>query len=499
MFDHISLLPESFYQQKRPWLYYLVGTLAALVAGYLIATRGVVGSVLVVLVPVAALLLIGVLLEPKIGLYLFVQLSFLVPCLTRFFTIDAPVGTSLDGILILTVVGILLNGKRMNWSRLRHPVFYVLLLWFGYNFLELFNPEAPNRVAWYVHVRAFSLYWLFVAFAILVLPITRLDIKILLGTWLTWSFFAAMWAYKQQYLGLTETESAWLYSVGYHTHLLFGRLRCFSFYSDAALFGAEMTSVTLVCLIQVIEQKKLWRKLFFLFLALVFFWGFALSGTRGALFVLLAGFPVYLIMRRDFIKIAVGICIAAPLLFLLMFTYVGNANYEIYRIRTALKPMEDPSFLLRLENQKKLANYLKDLPFGAGIGTSGDAGTRYSPDHFAAQIPPDSWYVELWIETGVVGVSFYILMILLIGLIGTYKIWRLKDPWLIKTMSSFIAVFAGIALMGYSGHTMGQLPTCSLLFTYTMLFTTCDRWEKPRQKEGTNEVAVTRRPHYEAV
>lgn len=478
-------------------MYYFVGTLAAVVAGYVIATRGVVGSVLVILIPLVVAVVIGVLLEPKLGLYLFVQLSFLVPCLTRFLTIDAPLGTTLDGILVLTILGMVLNGRQMQWQRLKHPAFYMLLIWFGYTVLEAFNPEAPNRVAWFVHVRSFSFYWLCTAFVVLVLPITRQDIRILLATWLTWSFFAALWAYKQHYIGLTTNESVWLYSVGYQTHLLFGRLRCFSFYSDAAVFGAEMTSVTLVCLIQAIEQKQLWRKLIFLFLAVVFFWGYALSGTRGALFVLLAGFPVYLVMRRDFVKIAVGVCIAAPLLFLLMFTYVGNGNYEIYRIRTALKPMDDPSFLLRLENQKKLSNYLKHLPFGAGIGTSGDAGTRYSPEHFAAQIPPDSWYVELWIETGIVGVAFYVFMVMVFAGLGAYKIWHLKDPWLIKTMSSFLAVFAGIALMGYAGHVMGQLPTSSLLFVSTILVTTCDRWDNQRKKV-TTEVAVTH-PLYEAV
>lgn len=459
------------------WLYSLLGGLYTVGAGFLISKLGPVAAILAVVAPIGLALAIGVLLEPRFGLLLYVQLSFIVG-FARFIPAEIPFGLLVDGLLALTLLSTFLNGQRMQWNRMRSLAFALIAIWFLYTVIELINPEAPYRPAWFFHVRPFSLHWFQVACIVLVAPITRNDIRILVNTWLFWSFLAALWAYKQQYIGLTTAEWRWLIEGGNaKTHLLFNKLRCFSFYSDAAQFGAEMAGVTLVSVIRVFEEKKLSRKLFFLALGLVFFWGYALSGTRSALFVLLAGFPFYLLLKRDIPKLLIGMAVATPLFLLLMYTSVGSSNYEVQRMRSALTPMNDPSFILRLQNQERLKTYLKDLPFGAGIGTSTDMGARFSPWHWAAQIPPDSWYVELWIETGRVGVSLYILMLLGFVGIGIYRVWQLNDPWLVKVMYAFLAEFVGIALMGYSNPVLGQFPTNSVVFISTLLVATCYRWD----------------------
>ena len=469
------------------WVYGALGLLFALVAGWLIGTWGIMGALMTVGVPLALIMLVSVLLEPKVGLLIYVNLSFVLG-FSRFVTVEIPFGLFVDGILMLTLLSTLLNAKRMNWKRLRHPVFYMLCGWLFYTILEYFNPEAPFRPAWFYHARSFSLNWFYVSIIMLVTPITRADIRLLIKLWLGWSFLAVLWAFKQQYIGLAEAEVRWLTEGGNaKTHILWGQLRSFSFYSDASQFGAEMAGVTLICLIRFFEGNKWLVRLFFLGLALVFFWGYAISGTRSALFVLLAGYPSYLVLTRDVKSILIGAAVATPVLLILVFTHIGDSNYQIYRIRTALHPTEDASFLLRLENQQKLRAYLKNLPFGAGIGTSADTGARFSPDHFAAQIPPDSWYVEIWIETGIVGLTLYLMMIVGIILTGVYSVWQVKDPWVSRTMIAFLAEFIGIALMCYSNPTLSQFPTSSILYITCILFTTCERWdtvepEKPKTR-----------------
>ena len=445
---------------------------------------GPVGAGVAVVVPVGLALVIMVLAEPRFGLLAYVHLSFLVG-FSRFVTLPFPMGLLVDGLLGLLLVSILINGQRLEWHRLRHPAFLLLSLWFFYTILELLNPEAPYRPAWFYHVRAFSMHWFIVAMIVLVTPITRRDIAILVNSWLIWSFFAALWAFKQQYIGLTSAENAWL-EEGQNslTHVLFGQLRSFSFYSDAAQFGAEMAGATLVALIRVFEEKNPLSKIGFLLLALVYFWGFAVSGTRSALFVMLAGFPFYLLLKRDFLKIVIGMVLATPLVLLLMFTNVGSSNYQVQRMRSALTPMNDPSFILRMQNQAKLKAYMAHYPFGAGIGTSADMGARFSPWHWAAQIPPDSWFVEIWIETGRIGLTLYILMLLgLIGL-GIRQVWQLKDPWLIKIMYAFLAEFVGLAVMGYSNPVLGQFPTDSLLFISTTLLLSSYRWDNQTDQQA---------------
>ncbi len=167
------------------------------------------------------------------------------------------------------------------------------------------------------------------------------------------------------------------------------------------------------------------------------------------------------------------------LLAFLLFTNIGNSNYQIYRIRTALHPTEDPSFLLRLENQNLLKKYLNPLPFGVGLGTSSISGAQYNPDHWAAIVQPDSAYVIVWIETGVVGVSLYVAILLALIGIGAYKIWHLKNKRAVTLMIALLAQFVGVVLMAYSNTIMGQFPTSTLLFITTFLVTTCDRWETP--------------------
>ena len=473
MLDRIVSL--TFPPRDNRWPYGAV-VVIAVAAGWLIGTWGMTGGLLAVGVPVAVVLLVSILLEPKIGLLVYINLSFVIG-FTRFIEGDSPLGLSLDGVLLLTMFGVLLNGKRMNWKRLRSPVFYLLAFWLFFTILEYFNPEVPNPEAWFYKVRSVSLNWFFLVIILLVMPISRSDIRWLLRLWVFWSCLAALWAFKQHYIGLANAEIRWLAEGAAKTHVLWGQLRCFSFYSDASQFGAEMAGLTLICLVFFFEKKSPLLRVGLLLLALLFFWGFALSGTRSALFVLLGGYGAYLLLRRNAVMMIRGALIATPLLAILLFTHLGDSNYQIFRIRSALRPTEDASFMVRLDNQQLIRAYMQNLPFGAGLGTSGAMGARFSPGHGAAQYPPDSWYVELWIETGIIGVLLYLLMLaILIGL-GTRKIWRLKDPWLTIVMTAFLAEFAGICVMCYSNATLGQFPTSTILAITSVLFTTCERWD----------------------
>jgi putative inorganic carbon (hco3(-)) transporter len=475
-----STITASLTDQLRDksWLLSLLGVVMALAGGWLIGTMGVKGALLTAGLPIVLLLVLGVLLDPRIGLYAYLNLSFLMGA-TRFLNAEAPVGTALDGLLVLTLVGVFLNGRQMNWKRLRNPAFYVLILWVSYTILEYFNPNAPYRPAWFYHARSFSLSWFILGIIVSVTPITKANVWLMIRTWLVWSVLAALWGFKQQYLGLTSSEVAWLAAGNERTHVLWGQLRSFSFYSDAGQFGSEMAGVSLVCLILFFRTKNLFHKLCWGVLAALLFWGFAVSATRSALFVLIAGYPAYLGLQRKIWPIIQGVAMAAPLLAVLLFTNIGDSVYQIYRIRTALRPTKDESFLVRLENQKKIRAYMKDLPFGTGMGTSSATGMRFSPNHWAAQIPPDSWYVQLWIETGFVGLSVYLFMLAVMILWGTYQLWRIKDPWLFTMMIALLAEFIGIAVVSYSNPILAQFPTSSVLYITSMLIATANRWETP--------------------
>ncbi|MBC8153279.1 MAG: O-antigen ligase family protein [Bacteroidetes bacterium] len=476
MFDQFE---APAWGQTRYWLFGVAAISGALVAGYLTSTMGIPGAVITVLIPLLLATLVGVLISPRFGLFLYVQFSYLIPIVGHFITIELPIplGTVIEGILVLTLLSVFLNGKQMQWERLHNPAFYLVVFWVVFTCLEFFNPETPDRASWLIRFRTLSFQWLVAAILVSVIPIRLRDVKVLIVSWLIWSSAAALWAFKQQYIGLTESENIWLMTVGARTHLLFGQLRSFSFYSDAAQLGVEMAGATLVCLILAIESKRLSIRLLYLALTAFFFWGFAVTGTRSALFVIFGGVPFYLLLKRDITRIVVGGAVGIALLAFLLFTSIGSSNYQIYRIRTALRPTEDPSFLLRLENQNLLKARLAPLPFGVGLGTSSASGAVYNPNHWAAIIQPDSAYVIVWVETGIVGVSLYIAILLALAGIGVRRVWALDNKRVSILMIALLSQFVGVILMAYSNTIMGQFPTSTMLFITTFLVTTCDRWE----------------------
>ncbi|ARK10163.1 O-antigen ligase family protein [Fibrivirga algicola] len=475
MLDQLTLLTNRW--RYNPWLYGVAGLALAVLAGLLIAKLGILGGLLFIALPLGLALLAGILTEPKIGLYVYVNLSFLIGA-ARFLDGDLQVGLGLDGLLVLTFAGTLLNARRMAWGRLKNPAFFLVVLWVVYVSLSYFNPASPHPPAWFYHARSFALSWLFIAVIVLVNPITRQDVWLLVKTWIVWSILAALWGFKQQYIGLEQAELNWLAAGGARTHILWGQLRSFSFYSDAGQFGSEMAGVTLICLILLMAERRWYYWALYSILILLIFWGFAVSGTRSALFVLIGGFGAFIVLQRKMMPIIHSAIVGIPIFCILYFTHLGDGVYQIYRIRTALHPTKDESFLVRLENQERLRGYLKDLPFGAGIGSSSGAGARFSPWHWASQIPPDSWYVMLWIETGVVGLSLYLFVLAGIILTGIWKVWQLKDPWLTTLMLVLLSEFIGICVVSYSNPILGQFPTSTLVYINSMLFASATRWEQ---------------------
>lgn len=132
-------------------------------------------------------------------------------------------------------------------------------------------------------------------------------------------------------------------------------------------------------------------------------------------------------------------------------------------MRSALDP-NDASLNVRKENQKKFKSYLQNRPFGGGIGTSGSWGQRFSPGTFLAETPNDSWYVKIWAEMGVVGLSLHLSILLYIALMALLKIWKVKDEGLKQKLLALFAGYIGIILASYGNPILGQMPTGIVIY-----------------------------------
>ncbi|HVW95303.1 MAG TPA: O-antigen ligase family protein [Mucilaginibacter sp.] len=454
----------------------LLISIVAACLGYIIVKTGLAGAGGLIALPFIVMYVALIIKNPRIGLYTVLNFGFFANGMIRYSS--APFGLSLDVFLLLSLLGALIKSTSRDYKYLKNPFVYGIVVWTAFTFFEVINPEARSFAAWFYSVRGTSLYMIQLIILTILLLNDPKEVKIFIKVWIVWSIIACLWGVKQLYLGVNHYEQAWLDAGAYKTHVLFGRLRVFSFYSDAGQFGAAMGHIALVCLILALGPQKLKSKIGYFALAALFFWGMAISGTRGALFVPLSGIMVYLFLTRNFKVLSMGVAIVAILFCGLKFTTIGAGNYQIQRMRSAMDP-NDPSLQVRLNNQKKLSAYLASRPIGGGIGSAGSWGQRFSPGTLLAETPTDSWYVRIWAETGIVGLTLHVGMILTFILAGIIMIFKMKnDLRLRQTTMALFAGFVGIAVASYGNQVLGQAPTGVVTFMSIPMVWLAYRWDK---------------------
>ena len=153
-------------------------------------------------------------------------------------------------------------------------------------------------------------------------------------------------------------------------------------------------------------------------------------------------------------------------------TYIGESNYQIARMRTAFRPIDDASYQVRLQNRAILKTYLADKPFGGGIGSAGNWGQRFSPEGFLANVATDSWYVQVWAEQGIVGLFIHLFILSFIALKGFYLVMvRIKNKELIGILGALLAGYIGVMGASYGNGVLGQMPTGALVyFSWVFIF-----------------------------
>ncbi|NQV03198.1 MAG: O-antigen ligase family protein, partial [Bacteroidia bacterium] len=289
--------------------------------------------------------------------------------------------------------------------------------------------------------------------------------KIFLYMWGSFEMAGALKAMMQIYIGLDPYEQYWLNVFGYTTHVLFGQLRAFSFFTDAGQFGASQAHMVMVAAIIVISTKSNKERVFFTLTTILCFWGMLLSGTRGVWGVLAGAGAFYLATTRNYKLFMLGVIAGILVFSFFRYTYIGQRYYFIRRMRTAFDP-NNPSLVIRLENRAKLRTYLAARPFGGGIGNAGKKARRHSPNAFLSNIATDSWYVEIWAEQGVVGLTLHLALVAMILIKGAYiSMFRIRDPALQGKMLAILSGIFGIMLSSYGNGVFGQMPTGILVYS----------------------------------
>lgn len=363
----------------------------------------------------------------------------------------------------------IIDVKNSHFERTANMMLYALFIWCGFCTLQVLNDTCNIGLdlgAWYTGARlmAFQIIYAFLVFSIY---ISKPDILIkYLLLWGALALFASFWVWKQKNIGFTNAENAWIQGRGRTTHIIQGGtlIRYFSIYSDAANFGIGIASTAVAFIIFGITSKIKKYKYFFLITGFVCAWAMFPSGTRTAIACLMAGFITYIFLSKS-TKIAIPFSIVfAFFVFILVFTKIGDGNAQIRRMRTAFDK-NDASAGARYYNQQVMKKYLKDAPWGIGIAQgygSVPANNKYT---LMSTIPADSEYVYIWVRTGIIGITTFLICtaIMLLGACWIV-LFRLRSPSLRGIGAGMCCAFVSIQLGGYGNQVLMQFPNCLVFY-----------------------------------
>ncbi len=422
-----------------------------------IATAGMKFGVIVLVAVIAIPAVYAIIRYPIVGISIFLGMTYFLLYIIKL-GVDFPLGTVMDGMEGLFILGLFVQQKKKkDWSIFKGPISIMMLAWMGYNLIEIANPAAESRMAWLYTIRTVAIimvmYFVFL-YNIRTIQVVRFIIKL----WLGLALFVALYAFKQQYIGFTSFEDAYLHSDPNVAELLFiaGVWRKFSIFSDPVVFAYTMAVTSLLCvgiLTGPVSPRKKWvlRGLIFMYMYAMLF-----SGTRGAYVLLPAGLLLYSVLKfnkKIMLLLIVGAVGFAGLI------YMPTSNNTLYRFQSAFKPSNDASFNLRKNNQKKIQPFIQTHPMGGGLGATGVWGQQFAPNSYLANFPPDSGYVRVAVENGWIGLFLLCLLMFIVLKTGINNYYLIKDPELKSYCLGFVLVIFAFHIGNYPQEALVQYPS----------------------------------------
>lgn len=370
-------------------------------------------------------------------------------------------------ILQLLLLGIAIVDARItpHFERCANMMLYALVIWCGFCTLEVLNDTCGlgiNIGAWYTGARmmAFQILYIFLVFSIYISSpeILTKYLKI----WAFLSLFSALWTLKQQYIGFATNEMNFLYGAGRSTHIIQGGtlIRYFSTFSDAANYGCNAAAAATAFAIFGISSKNQKDRWFYIITSIIVVIAMFASGTRTAIFCMAGGFIVFLFLSKSVKIIIPSAIIGGLFFFILAFTTIGQGNQQIRRMRSAFN-RGDASVKVRDINQETMRKYMQDAPWGIGLGMGYDNVPANNKYNRMATIASDSEYVFIWLRTGRIGITtFIITMLIMLGGACRIVLFKLKNPTLIGIGGGLCSAFVAIQLGGYANQVLMQFPNC---------------------------------------
>lgn len=437
-----------------------------LISLYLFNKSGLNGLALIAAIPAVAIYTYFAFKHKMFTFWTLLVVNYFVMFLNRYQYMPIPPSLPNELLEIILLAIAIIDVKLVLNARFANLMALGLCIWCGFCIIEMFNDTCGlgfNFGAWYTGARlmAFQLLYAFLVCTIyLASPKKMMNF---IRVWACLSIFAVLWTLKQKYIGFSDIEKSWLLYAG-RTHLVNGIIRYFSIFSDAANFGCNMAASAITFYVIALTHKIKTEKIFFLIAGIACTWAMFASGTRTAIFCFIAGVAVYIVLSKS-IKIAISVgFVAAIMVSLLAFTNIGNGNSMIRRMRSAFN-RNDASANVRDINKAAISKYIKDAPWGIGIGMGYENVPANNKYRKLSTIPPDSEYVFIWVHTGPIGITVFIIstFIMLAGA-GWIVLFKLKNKSLQGIGAGICGAFVAIQLGAYANQILMQFPNVLIFY-----------------------------------
>jgi hypothetical protein len=139
---------------------------------------------------------------------------------------------------------------------------------------------------------------------------------------------------------------------------------------------------------------------------------------------------------------------------------------------------------VRLENQKAIKAYMAEAPFGIGLGLDYKNTSPKNKFYIVASTPPDSDLVNIWIHTGQVGLTIYlILQVLTFGIGGLFLLFRIKNDEIRGPLVGMLCGCAGLCTASYANMIYFQFPNGIIVYTCMTLVMMSPYFDKQYTEE----------------
>ena len=455
---------QVFVQKLNNPMGFMLFTTFGLLLGSVIPYLGLGISTIIIGGVIALPMIFACMFYHQFGVIFTLIIAFLVQYVGKI--TSAPIGTSLDGLLLLMVAGILISQVvKKDWTFAKDPISSLLLFWIYFNIFQVLNPAAESKMAWLFTVRSLAilnLLYFIACFAFSSLARIKQMLNVIVGL----ATVTAIYGLKQEFAGFSVAEKAWIYQDPERFQLFFqwGRMRTFSLFNDAMTFGVMMAYMGVFCFVYATAPLSKFRRGLLLLCGTLMFWSSIYTGTRTCFALIPLGLAFYAFMtlkKEIFIGFGIFLVFGAVLVI-----KGGNSSPVLFRVKSAFEPSQDASVQIRYFNQKRIRPYIYSHPIGFGPGSTGLWARRFTPDSFLAKFAHDSYYVRLAVEEGWIGMALYMFLLYTVLRRCLYFYLRVRDP-IIKTLYlSLLTALFMLAVANYPQEAIVQLPTSLVSYVF---------------------------------